>query len=58
MRPHISNYCTGQNENFRENGALRAEGGGSESSAGESTVKRTGNSKKIRLTDGNNNLVL
>ena len=33
MRRHILNDCTGKDENFRENGALRAGGNGAESNA-------------------------
>ena len=39
VRLHISNDCTGQNENFRENGALRAGGNEAESNAGETNRK-------------------
>ena len=38
MRLHISNDCTGQNENFRENGALRVRGNKAESN-GETNRK-------------------
>ena len=45
MRRHISNDCTGQNENFRENGgALRAGGNGAESNAGGTNRKFKENS--------------
>ena len=39
MRRRISNDCTGKNENFRENGALRAGGNGVESNAGKTNRK-------------------
>ena len=39
MRLHILNDCTGQNENFRENEALRAGGNGAESNASETNRK-------------------
>ena len=39
MRRHILNDCTGKNENFRENGALRAGGDEAESNAGETNRK-------------------
>ena len=39
MRRHILNDCAGKNENFRENGALRAGGHGAESNAGETNRK-------------------
>ena len=39
MRLHILNDCTGQNENVRENGALRARGNKAESNAGETNRK-------------------
>ena len=43
MRRHISNDCTGQNENFQENGALRAGEDRAESNAGETNRKFKGN---------------